>query len=159
MKITDIKNSHLPIKVKLNSNFSLEESVDVHSIVQINSYCVLNGYDEGDCFSVKITLLAEDYKYNKSIASTGWYNGENGKYDLDFFEYNKIKPNTDYKEEIFVMEHDDCFDLIEPENDNTELIDLLGECKLQLEYLNNKFQETGTSNSLISRIEIILNKK
>ena len=34
--------------------------------------------------------------------------------------------------------------------------DLLQECKLQLEYLNQKFGETGTTNSLLSRIETAL---
>jgi hypothetical protein len=33
-----------------------------------------------------------------------------------------------------------------------DLLDLLDECRLQLEYLNGKFGETGTSNALLSRI-------
>lgn len=36
-------------------------------------------------------------------------------------------------------------------------IDLLLECKLQLEYLNEKFGETGTTNALLSKIENRLN--
>jgi hypothetical protein len=38
---------------------------------------------------------------------------------------------------------------------NTEL---LQECKLQLEYLNEKFGETGTTNSLLSKLNQALHK-
>lgn len=34
-------------------------------------------------------------------------------------------------------------------------MDLLTECRLQLEYLNGKFGETGTTNSLLARLKII----
>lgn len=37
--------------------------------------------------------------------------------------------------------------------------ELLLECKLQLEYLNEKFGETGTTNALISKINNKLNDK
>lgn len=37
-----------------------------------------------------------------------------------------------------------------------ELLEMLNECKLQLEYLNEKFTETGTTNSLISKIESLI---
>ena len=37
-----------------------------------------------------------------------------------------------------------------------ELLDLLHEAKLQLEYLDDKFESTGTSAALISRISNIL---
>ena len=36
--------------------------------------------------------------------------------------------------------------------------DLLRECKLQLEYLNEKFKETGTTNALLSKIDTQLRK-
>ena len=35
--------------------------------------------------------------------------------------------------------------------------DLLRECKLQLEYLNEKFKETGTTNALLTKIDAQLN--
>lgn len=35
--------------------------------------------------------------------------------------------------------------------------ELLYECKLQLEYLNQKFGETGTTNALLSKITTALN--
>lgn len=34
--------------------------------------------------------------------------------------------------------------------------DLLRECRLQLEYLNEKFQETGTTNALLVKINLAL---
>ena len=33
-----------------------------------------------------------------------------------------------------------------------EAIDLLDECRLQIEYLHNKFEKTGTSESVLARI-------
>lgn len=35
-------------------------------------------------------------------------------------------------------------------------IGLLQECKLQLEYLNEKFGETGTTNALITKIDVFM---
>jgi hypothetical protein len=35
-------------------------------------------------------------------------------------------------------------------------IELLQECKLQLEYLNEKFGETGTTNALLTKIDVVL---
>jgi hypothetical protein len=43
------------------------------------------------------------------------------------------------------------------EQQNEKAIDLLDECRLQLEYLSQKFGETGTGNNLISRINTFLN--
>ncbi len=34
--------------------------------------------------------------------------------------------------------------------------ELLQECKLQLEYLNEKFGETGTTNALLTKIDVVL---
>lgn len=36
--------------------------------------------------------------------------------------------------------------------------ELLQECKLQLEYLNEKFGETGTTNSLLKKLDIVLSQ-
>jgi hypothetical protein len=38
------------------------------------------------------------------------------------------------------------------------IIDVLREAKLQLEYLNQKFPETGTTNSILSKIDAVLDK-
>ena len=37
-----------------------------------------------------------------------------------------------------------------------QIINLLKECKIQLEYLNQKFQETGTTNALISKLNLAI---
>lgn len=34
--------------------------------------------------------------------------------------------------------------------------ELLQECKLQLEYLNEKFGETGTTNALLTKLDAVL---
>lgn len=39
---------------------------------------------------------------------------------------------------------------------DSKLLEMLKECKLQLEYLNEKFTETGTTNSLLSKIESLI---
>lgn len=36
--------------------------------------------------------------------------------------------------------------------------ELLQECKLQLEYLNEKFGETGTTNALLTKLDAALRK-
>ncbi len=43
MKITDLKE--LPVRVKLNENFKLEDSLDSNMIIQINNYFV----ESDDC--------------------------------------------------------------------------------------------------------------
>jgi len=40
--------------------------------------------------------------------------------------------------------------------DSEKLRELLEECKLQLEYLNEKFGNTGTTNALLVKIEFAL---
>lgn len=39
-----------------------------------------------------------------------------------------------------------------------EMLDVLKEAKLQIEYLHKKFGETGSGNSVISRIETVIEK-
>lgn len=43
--------------------------------------------------------------------------------------------------------------------ENQQLRELLDEAKLQIEYLHKKFSETGTGNSVISRIAALQNTK
>jgi hypothetical protein len=59
-----------------------------------------------------VTALGSDLEYNKSVASRNWKNLESGNYELDIFEFYGIKPNGDFKTSIFVMDTDDCFDII-----------------------------------------------
>ena len=44
------------------------------------------------------------------------------------------------------------------ESINTELYDLLGEAALQIEYLQEKFQETGSGNAMLSKIKTLQSK-
>lgn len=37
--------------------------------------------------------------------------------------------------------------------------EILQECKLQLEYLNEKFGKTGTTNALLAKIDLVLSEK
>ena len=48
--------------------------------------------------------------------------------------------------------------LSEPLNKIEELIDVLDEARIQIEYLHGKFRETGTGNSVLARIETTLAK-
>lgn len=44
-------------------------------------------------------------------------------------------------------------------NSHKELIEMLQEAKLQIEYLQSKFQETGSGNAVLSNIDILLKKE
>lgn len=48
-------------------------------------------------------------------------------------------------------------DLAPPEKSDSS-IELLQECKIQLEYLNEKFGQTGTTNALLAKIDKKLNR-
>ena len=112
MKITEISKTQLPVRVKLNSNFQLDLSFDKNTILQLNSV-ELEFEDDGACsYKVYVTALGSDLEYNKSVASRNWKNLESGNYELDIFEFYGIKPNGDFKTSIFVMDTDDCFDII-----------------------------------------------
>lgn len=110
MKITDISKSQLPLRIKLNQNFTLEESFNPGTILQINSFVP----DFEGCFKVWVTALAKDMEHNKSVAERNWFDDNTGYFDIDIFEANKkdIDSNGDYKDLIFVMDIDDCFDII-----------------------------------------------
>jgi hypothetical protein len=110
MKITEIKSSQLPLRVKLNKNFTLDESFDPGTILQINSYVP----DIEGCFKVWVTALAKDMEHNKSVAERNWLDNNTGRFDIDIFEANKkdIDTNGNFRDVIFVMDTDDCFDII-----------------------------------------------
>lgn len=48
------------------------------------------------------------------------------------------------------------YELKEVPDREDEMREMLEECKLQLEYLQNKFGETGTGNNVLSRLEKLL---
>lgn len=110
MKITDII-SKLPCKVKLNNNFTLEESFDKGTIVFVKSCKIEEVYEGEACYKLYVSALKEDLEYNTSISIRNWRNPKNDQYELNFYEVNKI--TGDFEDTIYVMENDDCFDLVE----------------------------------------------
>jgi hypothetical protein len=110
MKITEISKTQLPVRVKLNSNFQLEESFDVGTILQINSFVP----DIDGCYKVWVTALVRDMEHNKTIAERNWLDSSTGQFNIDIFEANKkdIDGNGNFNDVIFVMDTDDCFDII-----------------------------------------------
>ncbi len=110
MRIVDILKTQLPLRVKLNSNFRLDESFDAGTIVQINSFVP----DIDGCYKVWVTALAKDMEHNKTIAERNWLDSSTGLFNIDIYESNKkqfdLKGN--FNDVIFVMDRDDCFDII-----------------------------------------------
>lgn len=119
MRILDIKN--FPIRVKLNQNFQLEESFDVGTILQLNSWEIDFSSSSGTCYKINVTVLKSDIDHNKSISIRNWKNFDTGNFELDIFEARKemFDSNGNFHDTIFVMEVDDCFDLVD---DNKTLI-------------------------------------
>jgi hypothetical protein len=113
MTITEIKQ--FPIRVKLNSNFQLNESFDVGTILQLNNVSVEFEGSVDISYKVSVTALGSDLEYNKSISVKDWRDFKTNEYNLDIFEFHKddIKPNGDFNTSIFVMGDDDCFDLVD----------------------------------------------
>ena len=111
MKIGDIIDK-LPCKVKLNNNFTLDESFDSGTIVFVKSCEIEEVYEGEACYKVYVSALKEDLEYNTSISIHDWRNPKNDQYELNFYEVNKI--TGDFEDTIYVMENDDCFDLVEP---------------------------------------------
>jgi len=136
MKLSDIVNN-LPKKVKLNKNFTLEESFDINTIVQIKGVALDFDGGEGEkCYKLFVTALAEDMKYNQSIAVPDWFD-DNHKPTLTYFDVMKKAFDQwgNLNDVIFVMENDDCFDLVE-DNDDTRIkfaIDELNKLSDELE--------------------------
>jgi hypothetical protein len=110
MRIVDILKTQLPLRVKLNSNFQLEESFDPGTIVQINSFVP----DIDGCYKVWVTALAKDMEHNKTIAERNWLDSSTGLFNIDIYESNKkqFDLNGNFNDVIFVMDRDDCFDII-----------------------------------------------
>ena len=130
MKIADIITK-LPLKVKLNNNFNLDESFDKGTIVFVKSCEIEDDFDK--CYKLYVTALKEDLIYNTSISIHNWRNPKNDQYELSLYEANNI--TGDFEDTIYVMEDDDCFDLIE--DDKTKIPDLswLFNCSTELKNL------------------------
>lgn len=145
MNIKEVEALGFPIRVKLNKNFNLDESVDPGTIIQINKIDLdaLDG-DEG-CYKVAITLLNEDMDYNQSIASSDWFD-KHGNACLNYYQVslNEKQLNGDYKSFIYVMSNDDVFDLVEEKENVVDLI--LKELRKQVE--NNKSNVAYSDESI-----------
>jgi hypothetical protein len=115
MKITDINQSQLPLKVKLNQNWRLDESIENNTIIQINSFKP----DMDNCYEVFVTVLAKDLEYNKSVCISDWYNTtKTDVWDWDFYEANSdlLDINGNYNFSIYVMNDEDVFDIEFPDD-------------------------------------------
>jgi len=110
--------------VKLNSNFLLDESMDPGTIIQINNYRLENDYEEDKCYRVWVTCLSSDMPHNHNVAIPDYQ--EKGGIGKTFFEISSHlkRPDGSYKDSIFVMENEDCFDEIK-EKMNTKPILLI----------------------------------
>jgi hypothetical protein len=138
MKLTDIKQSDLPIRVRLTDGFTLEESYDIGSIIQINSFKPEDEYDTGGwCYEVYTTVLKDDVEYNKTISKRDWYDG-NGGFTSNWYESNSKKMNQDgsYRDTIYVMEGDDFCEIVAQEKNSV------------VEYLIEDFEEPITKQEL-----------
>lgn len=144
MNIKDIIPK-LPLRVKLNNKFTLEESFDTNTILLIKSASIDDWGGDGEkCYKVHVTALADDMKYNRSIAIADWFD-DNHNPTLTYFDVTKkiLDKDGNLNDIIYVMENDDCFDLVE-ENKNTsnieraiyELNELSDELKLRVNNLN-----------------------
>lgn len=148
MKISDIMNE-LPKKVKLNKNFTLEESFDVNTILLIKG--VSSDFDGNDgeekCYKVFVTALAEDMKYNQSIAIADWFDDNHKPTKTYFDQMKKVFDQWgNLNDVIYVMENDDCFDLVN--NDNDKIHYTINE----LNQLNETLKKQ--SNSLYGLLDI-----
>lgn len=115
MKITDIKKSDLPLRVKLTEGFNLEESFDHGMIVQINNYKIDWESDEGAVYEVDVTALTNDFEHNNKVAKKDWYD-IHGNPSLNIFEALQENPGTkDFITSIYVMEKDDFCELVSKE--------------------------------------------
>lgn len=107
-----IKKNLIGEKFIVNKNFIQYESFDVGTILRID-YC---SYDYDESYSVKVSILQEDFSYNFEIARCSWYdnlyNPTQNIYQALFKDNFQgdllIKP---IEQVIFVMSYDDCFDL------------------------------------------------
>jgi hypothetical protein len=64
--------------------------------------------------------LKEDYEHNRRIAIPNWFNPNSDQYDSCYYDVNKQNSQGDYDDTIYVMDNDDCFDLVEYPTINIE---------------------------------------
>jgi hypothetical protein len=102
------------MRVKLSQEYLLEESFDPGTIIQINSFSVDDEYEAVRSYKVNITVLASDYKNNKSVANKEWYDKDSNPC-LNIFEHEilmrpSFNPEKDnWNQTIYVMEGEEAF--------------------------------------------------
>lgn len=157
MKIKDLEYL-LPVKVKLNKNFTLEDSFDVNTIVLVKAFVLDSNDCGGNCYKAWVSALKEDMVHNRRVAIPDWRNSKTDRYDQTYYESNKPNPDGDYDTTVFVMEEDDCFDLVESNtsNQHTNLsiefaISMLEELKAIA--LNRGFNDVAYDNLFYLKIQ------
>lgn len=106
----------LPIRVKLNEKFTLDESFDPDTIVELRSIKDIDIEFDDPCYEIQVAALASDMEHNQKVAVHDWrdFSNPTGGYNLNIYQanHNMIDKNGDFVTTIFVMESDDCFDLV-----------------------------------------------
>lgn len=156
MNINDLKDK-LPIKIKLNKNFTLAESFDNNTILLLKVANVENEDDFGKSWKILVTALKEDLEHNKTVAIYDWYNPENNKYDLSYYDTHRPNSVGNYEDTIYVMEDDDCFDLIDSTSPSKETIEyalnVLEELKLRHDLMSDFSSRTHGYKFLCDKID------
>ena len=151
MTILDIKDK-LPLKVKLNNNFTLEESFDVNTILYIKGYLLDGEYDNESCYKVFVSALKEDQEHNNKIAIPDWYNDKTKKFDLTYYQCHK-DTNGHFEDTIYVMDNENCFDLIE-EFPDFKFVEWIGKNSYFIETNNNWYCKADGSKVAKSTEEL-----
>lgn len=105
-----------PTIVQLNSNFKLDDSLDVGYIIEVKKVKVDGEYSYGTAMEIVFNLLPEHYKHNIRMDAHMYYDA-NRKPTLNYYE--AMHQNTDWTKDIisdslFCMENDDWFDVYKP---------------------------------------------
>lgn len=119
MNVLELLKKETPFKIKLNKNFTLEESFDPGTILVVRSIKLVDTYNEGDVYKLWVSALKEDEKHNKSVALYDWLDS-NGEAVMNIYDANKnmIDSEGNYNDTIYVMHYDDCFDEVVDEGDS-----------------------------------------
>ncbi len=124
MKIKDIQD-RLPLKIKLNKGFTLDESFDPNTIVLVKNITE-DGWDgdpSGRCYKLIVSALKEDMEHNKKVAIPDW-NDNDTIYDAPYHK-KFYDEDGNFNDTIYVMENDNFFDLVEEKPTTEELLDCI----------------------------------
>jgi len=117
MNVKDLLNRETPFKIKLNKNFTLEESFDPGTILLVKTIKEDDKYNEGTVYKLWVSALKEDEQHNISVALCDWFDS-NSNATLNIYEANKNMCDSqgNYNDTIYVMEFEDCFDEVEDDS-------------------------------------------